>query len=111
VTPSFPVVLWAIQRLSAVVLAAAVAIHLGVIVYAVHAGLSAAAILGRTRGNELGMAFYGAFVLAAAVHGGIGLRTVLREHTGRPLLADRAAAVFTVGVALAGWRAVGGLFA
>ena len=43
--------LWAAQRLTAVILAACVVVHLLTIIYAVRGGLSAAAILGRTRGS------------------------------------------------------------
>jgi len=71
--------LFLLQRLSALVLAPLVLIHLGVILYAVEGGLSAAEILGRTRGSVGWAAFYGLFVVAAAVHAPIGLRNVLRE--------------------------------
>lgn len=69
------------QRLSAIVLAAAVAVHLATIIYAVRGGLTAAEILGRTRGNAAFAGFYAVFVLAVAVHAPIGLRNVLREWT------------------------------
>ena len=42
---------WYWQRISAMVLALCVLVHLGVMIYAVRGGLSAAEILGRTRGN------------------------------------------------------------
>jgi fumarate reductase subunit C len=61
------------------VLAACVAVHLATVVYAVQGGLSAAEILGRTRGNGGWLAFYAVFVLAASVHAPIGLRAVLTE--------------------------------
>ena len=67
------------QRATAVVLAAAVAIHLVTIIYAVRAGLNAGEILGRTRGNALFLTFYSVFVIAAAIHAPIGLRNILRE--------------------------------
>ena len=57
-------------------------VHLATIVYAVQGGLSAAEILGRTRGNVAWAAFYGVFVLAVAVHAPIGLRSVLTEWLG-----------------------------
>lgn len=69
------------QRLSAAVLAVAVAIHLATIVYAVRGGLTAGEILGRTQGSEAWLAFYGLFVVAAAVHAPIGLRNIVREWT------------------------------
>ena len=44
--------LWAAQRASAALLALCVAVHLVTIVYAVRGGLTAAEILGRTRGSD-----------------------------------------------------------
>jgi fumarate reductase subunit C len=88
VTPRGEARLWIAQRASAVVLAVCVVVHLVVIVYAVRGGLSAAEILGRTRGSAAWAAFYGVFVLAAAVHAPIGLRAILAEWLGwrgRPL--------------------------
>ena len=71
--------LWIAQRASAAVLALCVLAHLATVIYAVHHGLSGAAILGRTRGNTLGLAFYTLYVLAIAVHAPIGLRTLCQE--------------------------------
>jgi len=71
--------LWAAQRISAMVLALCVIVHLATIIYAVRGGLSAAEILGRTRGNSAWAAFYTIFVLAVAVHAPIGLRAILAE--------------------------------
>ena len=96
-----------LQRLSALVLAPLVLVHLGLIVFAVGDGLSAAEILGRTRGSLLWGAFYGLFVAAAAVHGPIGLRTVLAEMTpwrGRSL--DLAMLAFGLALLFLGGRAV-----
>ena len=73
--------LWLAQRASAAVLAIAVVVHLGTIIYAVRGGLSAAEIVGRVGGNLGWSAFYTLFMLAAAVHAPIGLRAVLREMT------------------------------
>lgn len=64
------------------VLAVCVIVHLAVIVYAAHGGLSAAELLGRTRGNGLFAAFYVAFVVACAVHVSIGLAAIAREWLG-----------------------------
>ncbi len=50
--------------------------------YAVRHGLSGAAILGRTRGNTAGLAFYALYVLAIAVRAPIGLRTLCQEWLG-----------------------------
>ena len=73
---------WLIQRVSAMVLAVAVIVHLGVIIMATQNGLSAAEIVGRVQGNVGWMVFYIIFVVAAALHAPIGLRTVIREATG-----------------------------
>ncbi len=67
------------QRLTAAVMAPMILVHLAIIFYATRRGLSAADILARTRGSTLWFLFYGAFVLAAAVHASIGTRNVLAE--------------------------------
>jgi fumarate reductase subunit C len=72
-------VLWVVQRTTAAVLAVCVVVHLVTIIYAVRNGLSAGAILARTRGSIAWAAFYALFVFAAAAHGSIGLRTVAIE--------------------------------
>ncbi len=99
--------LFLLQRISALVLAPLVLVHLGLIFYAVGDGLTAAEILGRTRGSLFWGAFYGLFVAAAAVHGPIGLRTVLAEMTpwrGRSL--DLAMLAFGLVLLVLGGRAV-----
>jgi fumarate reductase subunit C len=45
----------------------------------IQGGLSAAEIMERTSSNILVALFYGLFVVAAAMHGSIGLRTVAQE--------------------------------
>lgn len=74
--------LWAAQRASAALLALCVAVHLVTIIYAVRGGLTAAEILGRTRGSVAWFAFYALFVLAVAVHAPIGLRAICIEWLG-----------------------------
>jgi succinate dehydrogenase subunit C len=74
--------LWIAQRASAALLALCVLVHLATIIYAVHHGLSGAAILARTRGNVAALAFYALYVLAIAVHAPIGLRTLCQEWLG-----------------------------
>jgi fumarate reductase subunit C len=71
--------LW--QRASAALMLPLVLVHLAVVFYASRKGLSAADILGRTRGSIGWGALYGLFVVAVAVHAPIGLRSVLREWT------------------------------
>jgi fumarate reductase subunit C len=99
--------LWVAQRASAVVLALCVVVHLATIIYAMRGGISAAEILGRTRGNPGWLAFYSLFVLACAVHAPIGLRTVLREWAAwRGRGCDAAMWLFAALLAWAGMRAV-----
>jgi fumarate reductase subunit C len=71
--------LYIAQRATAVVLAFAVTIHLVTIIYAVRGGLTAGEILARTHGNRWLLGFYLIFVIAAAIHAPIGLRSILRE--------------------------------
>jgi fumarate reductase subunit C len=73
--------LFVAQRVSAVLLAAAAAIHLATILYVVRAGLTAGDVLGRTHGNAWLFAFYALFVIAVTIHAPIGLRNVVREWT------------------------------
>ena len=81
--------------------------HLGLAIYAIHGGLTAAEILGRTQGSSGWTLFYGLFVVAAAVHAPIGLRNVLREWFGwKGLGMDLVLAGFGVVLLLLGLRAV-----
>ena len=73
--------LYILQRVTAAIMAPFVMIHLAVIFYALGGGLTAAEILGRTRGEPGWAIFYGLFVLALAIHAPIGLRAVIREWT------------------------------
>jgi len=105
------VLLWTAQRASAVVLAVCVLVHLATVIYAVRNGLSAAELLGRTRGSHGWLGFYAIFVAAVAVHAPIGLRSVLAETfnwrgTGLDIT------VMAMGLALAAWglRAVYAVF-
>ena len=74
--------LYILQRTTAALIAPLVLIHIAVIFYASHKGLSAADILARTRGSVPWALFYGVFVGAIAVHASIGLRTILTEWAG-----------------------------
>lgn len=71
--------LYLLQRGTAVLLLPLILVHLAVIFYATAKGLSAASILSRTRGSVGWAAFYGLFVVAAAIHGAIGVRNVMSE--------------------------------
>ncbi|MEO1364325.1 MAG: succinate dehydrogenase [Pseudomonadota bacterium] len=74
--------LYMLQRITALLMAPLVAGHLAVMIYAIQGELSAAEILGRTQGSILWFLFYGTFVIAVAVHGAIGLRTIAFEWGG-----------------------------
>lgn len=101
------VLLWTAQRASAAVLAFCVLVHLVTLIYAVRNGLSAAEILGRTRGSASWAAFYGLFVAAVAVHAPIGLRNVLSESLHwRGAALDAAMVVLALALAAGGLRAV-----
>ncbi|HUF57570.1 MAG TPA: succinate dehydrogenase [Thermohalobaculum sp.] len=99
--------LYMAQRLSALVMVPLVIGHIAVMIYAVQGGLSAAEILGRTRGSVGWAAFYGLFVLAVSVHASIGLRVIAHETLGLKGAALRwgTVAVF-LGLLWMGLRAV-----
>jgi fumarate reductase subunit C len=101
---------WLVQRASAAVLALCVAVHLATMIVAVQGGLSAAAILGRTRGSIAWAAFYGLFVVAVAVHAPLGLRTIAAEWLSwRGRTADSACIVIGIVLLALGVRAVAAL--
>ena len=111
VTRSLETRLWIAQRLTAVMVAFCVVVHLLTIIVAVRGGLSAAEILGRLRGSTGWLAFYVFFVGTVAVHAAIGLRAVAAEWLSwRGRFLD--AATFLTGALLLalGLRAVAGLF-
>jgi fumarate reductase subunit C len=95
------------QRLTAAIMLPMALVHLAVIFYATRNGLSAAEILGRTRGSFAWAVFYGVFVAAVAVHVPIGLRTVLIEWTPLRIRHCNVTAIaFGLLLALTGLRAV-----
>lgn len=99
------------QRATAFVLALAVAVHLGTILYASRSELTAVDILSRTHGNLWFLLFYGAFVVAVAIHAPIGLRNIFREWTawrGRSL--DLVLTLFSILLLVLGLRAVFAVF-
>ena len=104
-------VLFLAQRATAAVLALAVTVHLATIIYAARSGLTAADVLGRTRGNGWFLGLYALFVVAVAIHAPIGLRNILREWTrwrGRSL--DVALAAFAALLLWLGLRATLALY-
>ena len=95
------------QRLTAALMVPLVLVHVAVIFYATRKGMSAADILGRTRGSIAWAAFYGTFVAAVAIHAAIGVRNVLIEWSP---LHERPAGIFATvlgcGLLVLGLRAV-----
>jgi fumarate reductase subunit C len=99
--------LYILQRASAAIMAPLVLLHIAVIFYANHKGLSAAEILSRTRGSVAWALFYGVFVAAVAVHASIGVRTILLEWFGlRGAARNVAAIIFGLLLFALGLRAV-----
>ena len=99
--------LWYAQRISAMVLAVCVVIHLVGIIAAVHGGLTADEILGRTRGNWVFGGFYAVFVLACAVHAPIGVMNIGGELPGMHRLVSWVIApLFALVILVLGLRAV-----
>ena len=110
--PSTQAKLWYAQRISAMVLALCVLVHLVTILYAMRGGLSAAEILARTRGNTAFALFYVVFVLSVVVHAPIGLARIAEEWLnwrGRSLQVSLAAVALLL--TATGLRAVWGVYA
>lgn len=98
---------WWLQRMSAMVLAVCVLVHLALIVYAARTGITAEHILARTRGSWGFGAFYATFVVACAVHVPIGLAAIAREWLGwSARLSLNAARAFGLLLLAMGLRAV-----
>ena len=98
---------WYWQRISAMVLALCVVVHLAVMIYAVRGGLSGAEILARTRGSWAFGGFYALFVVACAVHVPPGLHNIAVEWLRwRPAVALLVARLFGLAILVAGLRAV-----
>ena len=100
--------LYMMQRITAMFMVPFILIHLGLIIYATRDGVSAAEILSRTKGSIGWMLFYGLFVVAAAIHGTIGIRNIASEMfswRGRSL--DFVMAAVIIALMAIGLRAVG----
>ena len=105
-------VLFIAQRISAMVLALAAAVHLATILYAIRGGLTAGEILARTHHNVGFALFYAIFVAAVAFHAPIGLRNIIREWTPwRGGSLDAVLAGFAVMLLVLGFRAVFAVYA
>ena len=99
--------LWYWQRISAMVLALCVLLHLITIAYAAHSGLSGEALLARTHGNVPFAGFYLVFLLACVVHVPIGLARIGEEWLGmRAATASIAARTFALLLLALGLTAV-----
>ena len=99
--------LFGLQRLTAMVLAPLVLVHLGLVLVAIRGGLTAGEILARTQGSVGWALFYGLFVVAVAIHAPIGVRNVLREWTGvGPRAVDLLVLAFGGLLLVVGLRAV-----
>jgi len=99
--------LWLAQRASAALLALCVVVHLVTMIVAVRGGLTAAEILGRTRGSLAWAVFYGIFVVGVAIHAPIGIRTIVAEWRGAHTRGiDAAMLVFAAMLLVLGLRAV-----
>ena len=100
--------LFALQRLTAMLMAPFVLVHIAVIVYAVRGGLTAGEILSRTQGSWIWITFYGLFVCSVAVHVPIGVRNVLVEWLKLPRsAATLLSLLFGLLLLALGLRAVG----
>jgi fumarate reductase subunit C len=102
--------LWLAQRTTAAVLALCVVVHLATMIIAVRGGLTAAEILGRTRGSMAWAVFYGVFVLAVSIHGPIGVRNIIAEMRGGHARGiDVAMVAFAILLLITGARAIAGV--
>lgn len=99
--------LYVIQRATALLMVPLILGHLLIIFYATQIGITAESILLRTSGSVGWAVFYGVFVVLAAVHGAIGIRSVLREWSSlRGGLLDAIMFVFAGLLMVLGARAV-----
>lgn len=99
--------LYILQRATALLMAPLVVGHLIVMIIAIQDGLTAAEILGRTADSAGWALFYGLFVVAAAIHAAIGLRTVVSETLGlKGVALDAFAWLVCIGLTALGARAV-----
>lgn len=71
--------LYLLQRISALIMAPLVLLHLAVMIVAIQGGLDSAEILSRTRGSLFFASVYGLFVITVSIHAAIGLRVVMFE--------------------------------
>lgn len=99
--------LYLAQRVSAAIILPLVLGHLAVMIWAIRGGLTAAEIVGRLHGSAFWFGYYALFVVAVAIHGAIGLRTIASEWFGlRGAGATGLAVAFLVAALSLGQNAV-----
>jgi fumarate reductase subunit C len=76
--------LYVLQRLTALIMAPLVMLHIYIMIVAVQDGVTTSEILARTRASLFWPILYAVFLAAAAVHGSIGFRNILHEMTALP---------------------------
>jgi fumarate reductase subunit C len=103
--------LWLAQRVSALVLAFCIVVHITTMIIAMQGGVSTAEIAGRVGGSFIWLGFYSVFIAAVSIHAPVGLRAVLLEVT--TLSENRVGLLtmlFGLFVCTLGLRTVYGLF-
>ena len=99
--------LYLLQRLSAMIMAPLVVLHLGVMIVAIRGGLDSTEILSRTQGSLFWGCAYGLFVITVSIHAAIGVKVVLFEWLGiRGLLLNTLSWILFGIFLLMGTRAV-----
>ncbi len=71
--------LYLLQRISALIMAPLVVLHLAVMIVAIQGGLDSTEILSRTSGSLFWGSVYSLFVVMVSIHAAIGLRVVMFE--------------------------------
>jgi fumarate reductase subunit C len=101
---------WYLQRISAMVLTIFVVIHLVIMMFAIHGGLTASEILDRTRSSPLVGLFYALFVIACAIHVPIGVTKIAQEWASlSSAMARRISWFLTALILIMGFAAVWGV--
>lgn len=99
--------LYLLQRISALVMAPLVMLHLGVMIVAIQGGLDSAEILSRTQGSLFWGGAYGLFVITVSIHAAIGIRVVMFEWFSiKGIYLDLAGWLFFTVLLMMGARAV-----
>lgn len=102
--------LWLAQRVSAMILAFCVVVHLITMIIVVQGGLTAAEILSRTQGSIMWFLFYSLFVVAVTIHAPIGLRYIAKEHLKLGISVEIIVTLFGLLLMAMGFQAIWGVF-